>query len=143
MTASSTPPRFGPPPPSTFAVSREQFDSVPRRRATYIIAYMLVILLFYGPRVALILGATFSDPIAYTFFGMGVLSYLIFCYQFIGALKIMGYEPWMMLALGIIAAIPIPGVIIVGYMDRRIATAWDRADPARASYRQKPAPRED
>jgi hypothetical protein len=123
---------------TTFAVSRKQFDSVPRRRAVYIIAYALVMLLVYGPKVAAIAGAATPVEVVYGAYGAGIAAYFLFCYHFIGALKIMGYEPWMMLALAMIAAIPLPGVLIVAYMDRRIATAWDKADPDRKSYRTKP-----
>lgn len=123
---------------STFTVSRKEFDSIPRRRAFYIISYGLVMLLVYGPKAAAVGGLLLPAPIVYTCYAIGVAGYCFFCYHFIGTLKIMGYEPLMILALAIIAAIPLPGILIIAYMDRRIATAWDRADPARTSYRQKP-----
>jgi hypothetical protein len=124
---------------TTFAVPRKQFDSVPRRRAIYIIAYALVMLLVYGPKVAALFGYLMPRDAMFALYGVGIVCYFVFCYHFIGTMKIMGYEPWMMLALGMIAVIPLPGVLVVAYMDRRIATAWDRADPDRESYRQKPA----
>jgi hypothetical protein len=125
-------------PTTTFTVSREQFDSVPRRRGFYIVAYGLYALCIYGPRLLRVVQIGIPD--AWVLFTdiAGALAFCVFCYHFIGALKIMGYEVWMMLVLSLVAAIPIPGVLIVAYMDRRIATAWDRADPARGSYRQKP-----
>ena len=95
-------------------------------------------LFVYGPKAVAIVGVWTPIELQFALFGIGVAAYFVFCYHFIGTLKIMGYEPWMMLALGLIAAIPIPGVLIVAYMDRRIATVWDRADPSRPSYRSKP-----
>lgn len=124
---------------STFTVSREQFESIPRRRAIYIIAYALVMLLVYGPKVAMMGGLLLPQEAVFALYGVGVACYFLFCYHFIGTLKIMGYEPWMMLGLGMISVVPLPGLLIVAYMDRRVATAWDRADPNRPSYRQKPA----
>jgi hypothetical protein len=123
---------------TTFAVSRKQFDGIPRRRAFYIISYALVMLLVYGPKVAVLAGVAMPAPFIYACYAIGVAGYFFFCYHFIGTLKIMGYEPWMILALALVAAIPLPGVLIIAYMDRRVATAWDRADPSRQSYRQKP-----
>ncbi len=126
-------------PSTTFTVPRAQFESVPRRRAIYIIAYALVMLLVYGPKVAALGGWLMPEEAMFGLWGVGIVCYGVFSYHFIGTMKIMGYEVWMMLALVIIAIIPLPGVLVVAYMDRRIATAWDRADPGRPSYRQKPA----
>jgi hypothetical protein len=124
---------------STFTVSRKEFDSIPRRRAFYIVSYGLVMLLVYGPKVMAMGGILLPAPVVYSCYAIGVSGYFFFCYHFIGTLKIMGYELWMILALAMIAAIPLPGVLIIAYIDRRVATAWDKADPSRKSYRQKPS----
>lgn len=124
---------------TTFSVSRRQFDSVPRRRGLYIVAYALYLLCIFGMRLLQAGQIAVPEPFTLASDIAGVAAFFLFSYHFIGTLKIMGYEPLMMLALGMIAALPIPGLMIVAYMDRRVATAWDKADPDRATYRQKPA----
>lgn len=120
------------------AISREQFDSIPRKRAGYIVAYGLLILLFYGVRVLLVQGYDLPQVLVTATDIAGIASYFLFYYNFIGALRIMGYDAWVILGTGLASALPIPGVLLVAYMDRRIATAWDAADPGRGGYRQKP-----
>jgi hypothetical protein len=126
-------------PTQTFVVSREQFESVPRRRGVYIPSYGLYVLLIFCVRAIQAGTMSIPEPVMLGTDIAGAAALFVFLYHFVGTLKIMGYEPWMMLALGMIAVMPLPGALFVAYMDRRIATAWDQADPDRASYRRKPA----
>jgi len=126
-------------PMQTFVVSREQFNSVPRRRGIYIVAYGLYVMLIFCVRAIQAGTMAIPESVMLGTDVMGAVSLFVFLYHFIGTMKIMGYEPWMMLGLGLISVMPLPGALFVAYMDRRVATAWDRADPERASYRQKPA----
>ena len=51
-----------------------------------------------------------------------------FYVPFINVLRIMGY-PWIaVLAFCVFALAPIPGLLIVAYMDTRIAKAWNQAE---------------
>ena len=123
---------------TTFEITRKQFDSVPRRRGFYIVAYAVFVLCIYGPRLLYVAQVGLPEPVTMITDVAGVAAFIAFSYHFISTLKIMGYEPWMILMLAMVSVVAIPGLFIVGFMDRRIATAWDRADPDRPSYRQKP-----
>jgi hypothetical protein len=123
---------------ATFAVPREQFESVPRRRGIYIVSYVLYIAFIFGARALQIGTMAIPELVLLASDIAGVVALLVFIYHFMGTMKIMGYEPWMMLAMAMLAVMPMPGALFVAYMDRRMATAWDRADPDRPSYRQKP-----
>lgn len=120
------------------SVSREQFDSVPRKRAAYIFAYAVIVLVMFGARALLWNGVALPDALVTGSDIVVILGYFVFYYNFIGALRVMGYEAWIILALSLFAAIPVPGALLVAYMDRRIATAWDTANPDKGGYRQKP-----
>ncbi len=124
-------------PHATFSLPRAVFDSVPGRRTTYIIAYAIFIVLVYGPRMLAFAGLFPVDSLAYALVGAGLAAYSVFVYQFIRAMRIMGFEYWISLGVGLIAISAFPGPILVAYIDRKIATAWDAADPA-GGYRQKP-----
>ena len=51
-----------------------------------------------------------------------------FYIPFINVLRIMGY-PWVaVLAFCVFALAPIPGLLVVAYMDTRIAKAWNQAE---------------
>lgn len=51
-----------------------------------------------------------------------------FFVPFISVLRTMGY-PWVgILAFCVFVLAPIPGILIVAYMDTRIAKAWNKAD---------------
>jgi hypothetical protein len=125
---------------TNFAVPRAVFDSVPARRATYIIAYALYIVLVYGPNVLALAGVPPNEllgQVLFVLYGAGIAGYLVFAYQFIRTARIMGFEYWIAVGSGVIALSAFPGPLLVAYMDRKIATAWDAADPA-GGYRQRP-----
>jgi hypothetical protein len=138
-TPNKSPGPFGTP-RATFSVPRALFDGVPGRRATYIIAYAIFIALVYGPRVLAFAGLFPADSVAYALVGAGLAAYLVFAYQIIRAMRIMGFELWIILGVGLIALSAFPGPLLVAYIDRKIATAWDAADPS-GGYRQpRPGP---
>jgi len=143
-------------------VSRERFDSVPRKRAIYIVLYLTSFILwachaFYyisiapevdeleapasaidgaeeaqpapvetvdvPPEEAIILPAWIYAVRILIAIGLG-----LFYVPFMSVLRIMGY-PWVgIIAFCGFALAPIPGLLIVAYMDTRIAKAWSIAD---------------
>ena len=63
--------------------------------------------------------------------------YAPFCYYFFRAMHTLGYPlPWIVLTL-MVTSTPILGLLPMGYMDRKIADAWDKADDAHQKYRQR------
>ncbi len=143
-------------------VSRERFDSVPRKRAVYIIFYLASFALwvchaFYyisiapdidelealAPAaegveeaqpapIATVAGIPEEAIILPTWIYVArtlIAIFLgLFYVPFIGVLRIMGY-PWVgIVAFCGFALAPIPGLLIVAYMDTRIAKAWSIAD---------------
>ncbi len=134
-TKPSAPAAFGP--RQTFAVSREQFNSIPQRRARYILAYIAYVAGVFGPRVAAMTGAAVPTAIIYPGYALGLAVFAVFAYNFFITLRTMGYERWFATALVLVCAPLFPGFLLLAYMDRRIATAWDAADPS-GGYRQRP-----
>ena len=124
-------------PPKTFRVSRAKFDTVPGRRAVYIMAYAAFIALVYGPKVAAFAGYSPSDTFSQVLFGAGAAAYVVCAYQLIRAMRIMGFEWWLIIGTAIIGLSAFPGPILVAYIDRKIATELDAADP-NGGYRRPP-----
>lgn len=143
-------------------VSRERFDSVPRKRAIYILLYvssfaLYMCQLFYSMSVEPDIeemdttlttaeGEDAAQPVRTSSVEdssddmvilpawIRVVRTLIaiclglFYVPFISVLRIMGY-PWVgILAFCGFALAPIPGLLIVAYLDTRIAKAWNIAD---------------
>lgn len=139
-------------------VSRKKFESVPRKRAIYIGLYVIsfifwVCLAFYYLRLAAeiappddAVAAETADPtiiapaeeamqeaillpIWARFMRILIaLCIALFYIPFISVLRIMGY-PWIaVFAFCGFALAPIPGLLIVAYMDTRIAKAWNNAE---------------
>jgi len=121
----------------TFSVPRAIFDSVPGRRAIYIVAYAMFLACVYGPKLVAFAGLFPTDVFGYILFVAGLVAYLVFAYQIIRAAHIMGFELWILLGIGVIALSAFPGPLLVAYIDRKIASAWDAADP-NGGYRQRP-----
>ena len=121
----------------TFAVPRALFDIVPQRRSRYIIAYLVYIAAVFGPRILSLAGIRMPDTVVYAGYGLGLIAFAIFAYNFFRTMRVMGYERWFAGALALICAPLLPGFLLLAYLDRRIATAWYAADPS-GGYRQKP-----
>lgn len=139
-------------------VSRKKFESVPRKRAIYISLYVIsfifwVCLAFNYLRLAAEI-APRDDAVAAEIPNPAVVApaeeamqeaiilpiwarfmriligicIALFYIPFISVLRIMGY-PWIAVFAfcGFVLA-PIPGLLIVAYMDTRIAKAWNNAE---------------
>lgn len=123
---------------STFVLSREKFDAVPGYRARYIVSYILVFLWWVAPKaVYLLIEAEFPYWFATPYYVVLVALYIPFLFYFSRAMHTLGYPIyWTSLTL-IVVALPFPGILAMGYMDRKIADTWDKADDAHQKYRQR------
>ncbi len=123
---------------SAIAVPRADFDSVPGRRASYIIAYGLYIALIFGPKVLVLAGLPPPlEGLGFILFGVGLVGFVVFAYHFTRAARTMGFEVWIASGVVVIALSAFPGPLLLAYMDRKIAIAWDAADPS-GGYRRRP-----
>lgn len=123
---------------TTFVVSREKFDEIPGYRGRYIVLYILFTLLLIAPKVVFVVTKVDPPyefaPIFYTVL-MGV--YIPFCVYFFKAMRTLGYPLlWILLVL-MVTSTPIIGLLPMGYMDRKIADAWDKADGEHERYRER------
>lgn len=125
-------------PRETMAIPRIVFDRVPSKRAVYVLAYVIYTVCMFGPNVIALFGPIVPPGIVYTGFAAGVVAFGIFAFHFFTTLRIMGYETWFSAAMTLVAIPLIPGFFFVAFMDRRLATAWDAADPSSGGYRTRP-----
>ena len=145
-----------------FVVSREKFESVPRKRAAYIGLYVFSFVLWallalvylrlaaesaeqsapssdsitsdsadpseLSPAEEAQPEAPMLPPWARAVRVLTAVCVAAFYVPFISVLRIMGY-PWVaVLAFCVFALAPIPGILVVAYMDTRIAKAWNKAE---------------
>jgi len=124
-------------PRETMAIPRATFDRIPSKRAAYVLAYVVYTVCVFGPRILAMFAIAVPPGIVYAGFAVGVVAYAVFAVHFYTTLRIMGYEGWFSVAITVISAPLIPGFFFVAFMDRRLANAWDAADPS-GGYRQRP-----
>ena len=130
-----------PNPASTFVLSREEFDRIPNYRAKYILLYILLCIWTIGPKiVAEATGFSLNVPTYMTAY-FGILGF--FMYWFTRTLRTMQFSWVVIVPTLLVVSMPIPGLLAMGYMDRKIADQWDKADDAHQSYRQRVYAKED
>jgi hypothetical protein len=137
MSDPAKPPAPQPTAQNTFAIPREVFDAVPQRRARYILAYIVYVIGVFGPNFIWMSGRAVPPELIYPAYAVGACAFFVFAYNFFRTFRTMGYEIWFAIAIIIVCAPLIPGVILLAFMDRKIATVWDAADPS-GGYRQRP-----
>lgn len=123
---------------STFVVSREKFDEIPGYRGRYIVLYLLITLMHIVPKVVFVL--TKVDPpyeFAPIFYTVLVGLFVPFCFYFAKAMHTLGYPTFQIVLTLMVTSTPILGLLPMGYMDRKIADAWDKADGEHERYRQR------
>lgn len=139
---------------TSVVISRAKFDAVPRKRAWYIGLYTLSFLLWAYMAIGmvrfeatqleeadsttetienLLAEPTAIDPADWPR-SIQIVRMLIpvvlvlFYVPFVSVLRTMGY-PWVgVLALCAFAFAPIPGLLVVAFIDTRIAKTWNSAD---------------
>lgn len=130
-------------PKQTFELSIEQFESIPARRIRYMVLYVVAFLIwfsiftFFWPTVEApdpaIAPADSPEaaPLPTGIIALYVLTaicLLLFYVQFINVLRIMGYPIAMIVCTCLAVFLPIPGLFVIAYVDRRIiAKAWTTA----------------
>jgi hypothetical protein len=117
------------------------FNTVPQRRARYILAYAVVILLWAVPRIyTLSQKAELSRDAIWIISIVMTIAYVVFFWNFYHALRAMTYPLLFRIFLCLSAFLPMPGLFAVAWVDIRIAKAWDAASPE-PSYRKQEDPR--
>ncbi len=122
---------------STFVVSREAFDAIPGYRGRYIMLYLLITLLLIAPKAVFVV--TRVDPpyeFAPIYYALLITAALPFYYYFFRAMRTLGYPFLQIILTLMVTSTPILGLLPMGFMDRKIADAWDKADDAHQKYRQ-------
>jgi hypothetical protein len=138
-----TPPNIQPlAPKQTLELSIEQFNSIPARRVRYMMLYVVAFLIwlsiftFFWTTVQAPDSATSADTPEAVTLPAGIIALqvltgiclLLFYVQFVNVLRIMGYPIAMIACTCLAVFLPIPGLIVVAYVDRRIiAKAWNKA----------------
>jgi hypothetical protein len=125
-------------PASTFVLSREQFDLIPNYRARYILCYIAICIIWVAPKIIyLITQASPPESFAPVYYVVFIGVYIPFYYFFTKAMRTMGYPLIWIIPTLLVVTSPFPGILAMGYMDRKIADAWDKADQEHESYRQR------
>ena len=135
-------------------LSIEQFNSIPSRRARYTVLYVvsftisLLSLTFYtlmfdAPEPTAEQGETADSvdvdtgempeamplpPGLIAVQALTIICLLLFYVQFIAVLRIMGYPAVMIACTCVAAFLPMPGLLVVAYVDRRISAVWHAAN---------------
>lgn len=117
-----------------------EFNAVPKRRARYIIAYALVMLLTlvtigynyrYGNRV--------NVNVVYAIWAVQAAAFVVFYWNFVKALRTLQYPLIFIAFLCLATILPMPGILAVAWVDIRVAKVWDAASPG-PSYRKDETP---
>jgi hypothetical protein len=118
-------------------ISKKEFDSIPQKRAGYILACGIVQLLFVGDRVYEYLVGPVHDYAVYALVAGFFIAYCAMYIQLIFAMRIMQFHWLLIIPTCVIVFFPIFGVMPLGLMDRRIAENWDSAQEKQDQYRQR------
>ena len=118
-------------------VSREEFDSIPQKRAGYILACGAIQVLFVGSRGYEFFGGQLPLYLAYAVIAGFFLAYASMYIQLVGAMRIMQFHWLLMIPTCIIVFFPIFGMMPLALIDRRIADNWDSAQKKQDQYRQR------
>jgi hypothetical protein len=114
-------------PAETFTISREAFDRVPELRGVYILAYVLYMFVWFGWTLAVAFGST--PPLGAYIAALTaiVVCLIVFIPRMARVMLTMGYGKFWVAGVAVAALFPIPGVLAVAFIDRRISTTWERA----------------
>jgi len=118
-------------------ISKELFDSVPQKRAGYLLAFAAVQLLFIGHRGYEFLRGDMPEYVSYAIIAGYFVAYVAMYIQFIAAMRIMQIHWFLIVPACIIVFFPVVGLMPLGLMDRRIAEQWDSAQQKQDQYRQR------
>ena len=115
-----------------------EFNRIPMRRARYIIAYGLGLILLIGPRVYMMMRQVrMHDITAWAIFIAVIVAYVVFYWNFVKTLRTLAYPMLFIVFLCMAVFLPMPGLLAVAWVDKRVANVWDAASPG-PSYRKEP-----
>jgi hypothetical protein len=91
-----------------------------------------------GPKVVFVV--TRIDPpygFAPIFYAILIALHIPFYIYFFKAMRTLGYQIPLIILTLMVTTTPILGLLPMGFTDRKIADAWDKADDAHQKYRQR------
>jgi len=117
-----------------------EFNTVPKRRARYITAYAIVLLLIlvsviYNYRA----GQNVNVNVFYGIWAVQAAALAVFYWHFWKTLRILQYPVMFILFLALATIVPMPGLLAVAWVALRVAKLWDPASPG-PSYRKDENP---
>ena len=121
-------------PVAVFRLPLEWVDRINSWRAQYILLYVI----WLAIQVYLYVQYVESEgaPMNVTLLAGSSVLIVLFFVRFIQVLRAMQYTFWMYVPACLLAILPIPGVLIVAYIDRAIAKALRRGLDAREALLQ-------
>lgn len=117
-------------PKSVIRLPLDSVDRINRWRVQYIVAYVL----WFGVQLYLYVkyAGNPETNVPTLWEGAAATLLLIFFYiRFVGVLRMMGYVAWTYLPACLLAIMPIPGVLVVAYLDRTITKTLRKGLAAR------------
>jgi hypothetical protein len=129
---------------ATFVLSRDKFDQIPAYRARYILTYFAICIWWIAPKIVFLV--TKTDPpheFATIYYIIFASLYVPFYLYFSRAMRTLGFPLTWVLPTLLVVSLPIPGLLAMAYMDRKIADTWDKADDQHTKYRQKVSEQEE
>lgn len=100
-------------------------------------AYLLIQVVFFADRIYEMRYGALSETVVTIIILFFFICYVTMYINFIGAMRIMGFDWLVVLPTCALAFFPIFSLLPVGIMDRRIADLWDSAQKNQDQYRQK------
>lgn len=127
-------------PAERIAVSRERFDQVPVLRGVYILAYVVYMFVWFGWTLAVALGSL--PPFgAYVAALTAIIACLVlFIPRMMSVMRTMGYSKFLIAGVVFASFFPIPGILAVAFVDRRIGEAWEAAQRGDFATAEQPNP---
>ena len=118
-------------------IPRAQFESVPVKRARYILAYLLIQVVFLADRIYEYQVGAIPELAAAAIIAFFFVCYITLYINLVSALRIMRFEWFIVFSICVIAFFPFLSLLPVGYMDRKMADLWDSTQKKQDQYRQR------
>lgn len=110
------------------SVSRSRFQKVPQQRSRYIVLYLLILVLWFVPNIIVVMGYQPSFGQGFAVVLAVLLCQVVMYVNLVAVLRTMAYPTYLIIAICCIVFLPVPGVLVMAYVDRHVAKAWDAAD---------------
>lgn len=106
-------------------LSRERLERVRGKRYHYLVLYGFIVAGWAVFRVVEMRGGHVPGSFTWAVVACQVLFYI----QFAGVLHALGYRVWMIVALCVLVFVPVPGLLILAVLDRRVYRVLDGTAP--------------